>query len=78
MAPPDEAIDVVPHSPRGMWRASHLSDGYPVIDLIDSKGRKIASVTLVRGVSPAMVRRMFREILDVADPKKPRLRLEKP
>lgn len=71
----DPRNDVPSHSPRGMWRASSLRDGYPVVELIDSKGRKVADVALFRGIDPSKVRRFFNDILESSDPSQPRLRL---
>lgn len=64
-----------PRSTRGMCTAPYTRDGYPVVELTDSRGRCIATVTLVRGVEPRLVRRFFREIIDAADPVKPRIAL---
>jgi hypothetical protein len=62
-------------SNRGMSLAPQKRDGYPVAQLTDSQDRLIASVTLVRGVDPSRVRAMFRVLLEMADPVRPRLRL---
>jgi hypothetical protein len=57
---------------RGIWRAPYLQDGYPVIIAVDSQGRRIGEVVMVRGMSPSRVRFMLTELLDAADPR-PRL-----
>jgi hypothetical protein len=63
------------HSTRGMSKAPYQRDGYPVAELTDSKKRCIASVTLVRGIDPSRVRAIFRELLEMADPVRPRIAL---
>jgi hypothetical protein len=60
---------------RGMSLAPYQRDGYPVAELTDSKDRCIASVTLVRGIDPSRVRAMFRELLEMSDPVRPRIAL---
>lgn len=64
-----------PRSTRGMSKAPYQRDGYPVAELTDSTDRCIASVTLVRGIDPSRVRAMFRELLEMADPVRPRIAL---
>lgn len=53
---------------RGVWRAPHLQDGYPVIIAVDTRGRRIASIVLARGLTPSRVRRMLQDVLDSVDP----------
>jgi hypothetical protein len=60
---------------RGMSLAPYQRDGYPIVELTDSKERCIASVTLVRGVDPSLVRAVFRQLLEMADPIRPRIAL---
>jgi hypothetical protein len=62
-------------STRGMSKAPYQRDGYPVAELTDSKKRCIASITLVRGIDPSRVRAIFRELLEMADPVRPRIAL---
>lgn len=62
-------------STRGMSLAPQKRDGYPVAQLTDSQDRLLASITLVRGVDPSRVRAMFRELLEMADPIRPRIAL---
>lgn len=54
---------------RGVWRAPYQQDGYPVIIAIDSRGRRVASVVLMRGLSPSRVRKTLADVLDAVDPR---------
>jgi hypothetical protein len=63
------AVRTQPRSPRGIWRALYDQDGYPVIIAVDSRGRKVAEIVLMRGLNPSDVRRTLTEILDAVDPK---------
>jgi hypothetical protein len=58
-----------------MSKAPYQRDGYPVAELTDSKERCIASVTLVRGIDPSRVRAMFKELLEMIEPSRPRIAL---
>jgi hypothetical protein len=40
-----------------------------VIIAVDSRGRKVAEIVLMRGLNPSDVRRTLTEILDAVDPK---------
>jgi hypothetical protein len=62
-------------SSRGMSKAPYQRDGYPVAELTDSKDRCIASITLVRGIDPSYVRAVFQQMLEMADPVRPRIQL---
>lgn len=54
---------------RGVWRAPYLQDGYPVIIAVDSRGRNVGTIVMIRGLSPSRVRRMLTELLDAVDPR---------
>jgi hypothetical protein len=60
--------------PRGVWRLPHLVDGHAVAIAVDSKGRRVAAITLLPGVANAGVKDVLTELLDAVDPQ-PKLAL---
>ena len=53
---------------RGVWRAPYLVDGYPVAIAVDSRGRRVASIVLVRGLGHSWAKETLEMALDLADP----------
>ena len=54
---------------RGVWRAPYDQDGYPVFIAVDSRGRRVAEVVMLRGLVPSRVKKTLSDILDTVDPR---------